>query len=96
MHGLYSWNSAAHTLLQEFGASDPSNMRSFQARFAAPVKPGDKLATEAWTMGQQDKEGWIEVRFITKIVPKGGEDGQVVLSNGRARMKVQGKRASRL
>ncbi|MCJ1371428.1 hypothetical protein MMC20_002643 [Loxospora ochrophaea] len=87
MHGLFSWNSAAHALLQTLGNSDPANLREFQARFAAPVKPGDKLVTRAWRMGKivgddDDGGGWEEVRFVTSV-----EGGKVVLSNGRAVMR---------
>ena len=81
MHGLFSWNAACHGLLQMLGGSDPANLREFQARFAAPVKPGDKLVTEAWRTGNI-KDGWEEVRFIVRV-----EGGKVVLSNGRAFMK---------
>ena len=81
MHGLFSWNSACHGLLQTLGSSDPANLREFQARFAAPVKPGDKLVTEVWRTGDF-KDGWEEVRFITRV-----EGGKVVLSNGRASMR---------
>ncbi len=81
MHGLFSWNSACHGLLQMLGGSDPANLREFQARFAAPVKPGDKLVTEAWRMGEF-KDEWEEVRFITRV-----DGGRVVLSNGRAFMR---------
>lgn len=81
MHGLFSWNCACHGLLQMLGASDPANLREFQARFAAPVKPGDKLVTEAWRTGEF-KDGWEEVRFTTRV-----EGGRNVLSNGRALMK---------
>lgn len=81
MHGLFSWNSACHALLQILGESDPANIREFQARFAAPVRPGDKLVTEAWKMGDAGSE-WEEVRFITRV-----EGGAVVLSNGRALMR---------
>lgn len=83
MHGLFSWNSACHGLLQTLGGSDPQNLKEFQARFAAPVKPGDKLVTEAWKMGQF-KDDWEEVRFITRV-----EGGKMVLSNGRALMKCK-------
>ncbi len=80
MHGLVSWNTAAHTLLKEFGGSDPANMKEFQARFAAPVKPGQKIVTEMWRTGDI-KDGWEEIRFVSKV------DGKVVLSNGRALIK---------
>ena len=81
MHGLFSWNSACHGLLQELGGSNPANIKEFQARFAAPVKPGDKLITEIWRTGDAN-DGWEEIRFVTRV-----EGGKVVLSNGRALMK---------
>jgi peroxisomal enoyl-CoA hydratase 2 len=81
MHGLFSWNAACHGLLQVLGKSDPANIKAFQARFAAPVKPGDKLVTEAWRTGDFDN-GWEEVRFQTSV-----DGGKVVLSNGRALMR---------
>lgn len=83
MHGLFSWNSACHGLLQTLGSSDPANLKEFQARFAAPVKPGDKLVTEAWRLGEF-KDGWEEVRFVMRV-----EGGKVVLSNGRALMRCR-------
>ena len=84
MHGLFSWNSTCHALLQILGGSDPANLKEFQARFASPVKPGSTLVTEAWRTGEF-KDGWEEVRFVTKL-----EGGKVVLSNGRALMKGAG------
>jgi peroxisomal enoyl-CoA hydratase 2 len=89
MHGLFSWNNTAHALVKELGGSDPANIKEFQARFAAPVKPGDKLTTEIWRTGET-KDGWEEIRFVTKVGSK------VVLSNGRALMKVVGGGKSKL
>jgi len=91
MHGLFSWNSTAHGILKTLGGSDPRNIREFQARFASPVKPGDKLVTEMWRMGNKNSEGFEEVRFITKV-----EGGKVCLSNGRALVKVVDNRKSKL
>lgn len=82
IHGLFSWNSAAHGILKELGGSDPKNLKEFQARFASPVKPGDKLTTEAWRMGNVE-DGFEEVRFVTK-----NGQGKPVLSNGRCLLKV--------
>ncbi|KAI1190075.1 Thioesterase/thiol ester dehydrase-isomerase [Nemania serpens] len=90
IHGLYSWNWAAHGLLQKLGGSDPANMKEFQARFASPVRPGDKLVASVWKTGEKKGE-WEEIRFIVKIA-----GGKVVLSNGRALMKVVGEAKSRL
>lgn len=81
MHGLYSWNATCHDILRELGGSDPNNIKEFQARFASPVKPGDTLVTECWVVGG---DGWKEVRFVVKVK----STGKVVLSNGRALVKV--------
>ncbi|MCJ1312658.1 hypothetical protein MMC25_006333 [Agyrium rufum] len=81
MHGLFSWNSTCHGLLKTLGDSDPKNMKEFEARFAAPVRPGDKLVTQIWRTGEI-KDGWEEIRFVTKL-----GNGTVLLSNGRALMK---------
>lgn len=89
MHGLYSWNSAAHALLQKLGGSESKNIRDFQARFASPVKPGATLFTEMWRTGDKDGE-WEEVRFTTKI---GDAQGKVCLSNGRAKMRIAGEKS---
>lgn len=91
MHGLFSWNSTAHGILYTLGGGDPANLKEFQARFAAPVKPGDKLVTQMWRMGNKDKDGFEEVRFITSV-----EGGKQVLSNGRAVVRCVGKKGSKL
>lgn len=83
IHGLYSWNSTAHDLLKAFGGSDPKNLKEYQARFASPVKPGDKLVTSAWRTGKVDSDGFEEIIFETKV-----EGGKVCLSNGRALIKT--------
>lgn len=90
IHGLYSYNSTAHGLLKKLGGSDPKNIKEFQARFASPVKPGDKLVTQAWRTGEMKGE-WEEIRFVTSV-----EGGNVCLSNGRALMKVVGEAKSKL
>ncbi|KAI0997171.1 hypothetical protein K3495_g11015 [Podosphaera aphanis] len=90
IHGLYSWNCAAHALLRSVGDSNPENMKEFQARFASPVKPGDKLITEIWRTGEFKGE-FEEIRFVTKI-----EGGKICLSNGRALIKPKTTRQSKL
>ena len=80
MHGLYSWNTSAAIVLRTYGTSNPKNLKSFEARFASPVKPGDKLIVEMWRMGKGSGEGdFEEIRFQVKI-----DGGKVCLSNGRA------------
>ena len=87
VHGLFSWNSTCVGVLRELGGDEPANMKMFSARFASPVKPGDALVTEMWRMGDKDHDGFEEVRFETKV-----KGGKVCLSNGRARVKVVGRK----
>ncbi|KAK4229771.1 HotDog domain-containing protein [Podospora fimiseda] len=87
IHGLYSWNWAAHGLLKNLGGSDPSNFKEYQARFAAPVRPGDKLIAEVWRTGDFKGE-FEEIRFHVK-----NGEGKVVLSNGRALIRTAGAKS---
>jgi acyl dehydratase len=91
IHGLFSWNMSAHAILQAFGASKPENMKEFQARFAAPVKPADKLITEMWRTGEKGADGFEEIRFIVRV-----EGGKTVLTNGRALVKIEGQVKAKL
>ncbi|TGZ81494.1 Thioesterase/thiol ester dehydrase-isomerase [Ascodesmis nigricans] len=77
LHGLCTWNITAQGVLGTFGGNDGQRLKSFQARFASPVMPGDKLVVEMWKTGKVE-EGAEEVLFETKV------EGRVVLSNGRA------------
>lgn len=87
IHGLFSWNSAAHGVLRELGGSGPKNLKEFQARFSSPVRPGDRLTTDIWRMGNA-QGGYEEIRFVTK-----NQKGNIVLSNGRCLMKVTGAKS---
>ncbi len=91
MHGLWSWNTACHALLKELGGSDPANIKEFAARFASPVKAGDTLVTQMWKVGSNnDFDGFEDIRFVTSV-----KGGKVCLSNGRARIKVVGKKENK-
>ncbi|OJD10181.1 hypothetical protein AJ78_08701 [Emergomyces pasteurianus Ep9510] len=86
MHGLFSWNVAAQAVLSRFCGSEGRVLRGFEARFAAPVEPGDQLDILMWDMGNFKKASTLgklnadlrEIRFVVKV----GET--VVLSDGRA------------
>ncbi|CAM1507022.1 Fc.00g066630.m01.CDS01 [Cosmosporella sp. VM-42] len=90
MHGLYSWNVSSHEILEALGGSDPANLKEFQARFASPVIPGDKLVISVWRTGEEQGE-WEEVRFVVQV-----EGGKVCLTNGRALMKCVDPAKSKL
>ncbi|SPN97176.1 related to multifunctional beta-oxidation protein [Cephalotrichum gorgonifer] len=91
LHGLYSWNSTCHELLKALGGSNPANIKEYQARFASPVRPGDKLVTRAWRTGVKVDGDWEEVRFETEVA-----GAKVCLSNGRALMRCTGAAKSKL
>lgn len=84
LHGLGTWNIAAHGLLKELGGSDPSRFKKFGARFKSVVYPGEELETRMWVVGSTD--GVDDVVFETVV--KG--DGRVALSNGYAKIALKG------
>ncbi len=90
IHGLFSFNWACHGLLQHLGEGNPANIKEYQARFASPVRPSDKLVTTVWKTGQFKGE-WEEIRFEVKV-----DGGKVCLSNGRALMKCTGPTKGKL
>src|SRR5947209_6611738 len=84
LHGLASWNMSCAAILRELCNSDTARMKEFQARFASPVLPGNTLIVEMWKGGNMDGDGFEDVVF--RVLVK--ETGKVVLSNGRARVKI--------
>jgi len=90
MQGLGTWNIAAHGILRELGGSDPSRFRSFKARFANIVYPGDALETRMWKVGSKD--GANEIIFQTIVQ----SDGRIALSNGFATISQAGPLKSNL
>lgn len=90
MHGLYSWNASCHSILKTLGGGDPANIKEYQARFASPVMPGDKLITSVWRTGEK-KGDWEEIRFVVQV-----DGGKICLSNGRALMKCVSEAKSKL
>ena len=81
-HGLIAWNMCAHAVVRCVGQSDGSSLLDFQARFAAPVLPGDQLCVEMWLHDDIEmKGGVVEVRFLCRVGEK------IVLKAGRALIK---------
>ncbi|KAL4789691.1 HotDog domain-containing protein [Aspergillus venezuelensis] len=69
--------TAYYGVLRTCCGSDGSRLRNLQARFASPVRTGDRLITEIWKLGRVGDVG--EIRFITRT-----SSGRPVLPNGRA------------
>lgn len=72
LHGMCSYGITARLLLNAYCDGDPGRFRSLDARFSAPVYPGDELTVEVWALGDG------ELRFVVR---RGG--GEVVLDRGR-------------
>lgn len=52
LHGLCTFGVAGHALLRTLCGYDPTRLRRMEARFSAPVFPGETVRTEIWRDGQ--------------------------------------------
>jgi acyl dehydratase len=73
LHGLCTYGFAGRALLRHACGGDPARLKSFAARFAGVVFPGDTLTTEGWQLAP----GTWAVRTRT-------QDDRVVLANSVA------------
>jgi acyl dehydratase len=76
LHGLCTYAIAAHAVLRAVADDAPAAMQALQARFSAPVFPGETLAIRIW------RDGAI-VSFEASVKDR----DVVVLTNGRAVMR---------
>jgi peroxisomal enoyl-CoA hydratase 2 len=81
MHGLVAWNMSAHAVIRCVEKSKGSYLLEFQARFAAPLLPGDLLCVKMWLEDGASDDERIEVRFLCCVGEK------IVLKAGRAVLK---------
>lgn len=73
LHGRATFGIAGHAILKTYCAYDASRFKSMQARFVAPVYPGETIRTELWRDGQSVMfRCTVDARKVT------------VLSNGSA------------
>ncbi|HEX2795764.1 MAG TPA: MaoC/PaaZ C-terminal domain-containing protein [Immundisolibacter sp.] len=75
LHGLCTFAVAGHALLRTLCDYDPARLTQLQARFSAPVYPGETLRTEIW-----HEAGAVAFRTLAV------ERKLVVLSHGRAQI----------
>ncbi len=73
LHGLCTYGHACHAIVEEACGYDSARMTGFEARFSAPVFPGETIRTEMW-----EEDGGVSFR---SSVP---EREAVVLNNGFA------------
>ncbi len=72
LHGLCTYGSACRAVLANLCGYDHTRIRQFDARFSAPVIPGETLAVDVW------QEGPV-VSFRARVK----ERGVVALNNGK-------------
>ena len=73
LHGAATWGIAGHVLLRAMCGGDAGRVRSFGARFTAPVLPGETLRTEIWQTGPGSAVFRCSVPARDKIVLDAGE-----------------------
>ncbi|HEX7127508.1 MAG TPA: MaoC/PaaZ C-terminal domain-containing protein [Thermodesulfobacteriota bacterium] len=76
LHGLATYGVAGHALLRTVCGYDTGRLVAMDARFSAPVFPGETIRTEIWRDGAR-------VSFRARVV----ERDVVVLDNGRAELR---------
>jgi acyl dehydratase len=77
LHGLCTYGVACHAILRTICDYDHTLIDSLDARFSAPVLPGDTIATDMWQDGNL-------VSFQCRAV----ERDVVVVRNGRCVLNV--------
>lgn len=51
LHGMCTWGIAAHAILKAYCDYDAAKFRGFDARFSAPVFPGETVTVQMWRDG---------------------------------------------
>lgn len=77
LHGLCSYGFTGRALLHSLCSSDPAAFKHIEARFTAPVMPGDALTIRMWSLGGG------ESLFTTSAGE--GETARVVIDQGLLR-----------
>jgi acyl dehydratase len=76
LHGRCTFSVAGHAILKSLCGYDPSRFVAMEARFSAPVYPGETIRTEMWRDGNV-------VLFRSSVPAR----GVTVLNNGRAEIR---------
>ncbi|MAV37322.1 MAG: 3-alpha,7-alpha,12-alpha-trihydroxy-5-beta-cholest-24-enoyl-CoA hydratase [Planctomycetaceae bacterium] len=76
LHGLCTYGTAGHAILRSLCDYDPLRFTGMQARFSAPVFPGETIRTEMW------RDGVGQAVFRSRVL----ERDVVVLDQGTAKI----------
>ncbi|MFO7965457.1 MAG: MaoC/PaaZ C-terminal domain-containing protein [Desulfobacterales bacterium] len=75
LHGLCTYGYVCRAVLKTFMDNEPSNLKTFEARFRNVVFPGQKIITRMWNKGNKI------------VLSAETEDGRNVISNAAAEMR---------
>ncbi|KAI9319001.1 HotDog domain-containing protein [Dichotomocladium elegans] len=89
LHGLCSYAKCAHSVLKHFGDNNRLRFKSFSARFANPVLPGETVRVHMWKVDHPEPRTEAVV-FVAKV------DDRVVISNGFAVLHKEVAESSKL
>ncbi|ORX51261.1 Thioesterase/thiol ester dehydrase-isomerase [Hesseltinella vesiculosa] len=79
LHGLATFSSSCFGIVKELAGNDASRFKSMEARFAAPVYPGETIETYMWKADSKEP-GTQGIIFVAKVK----ERDLVVVNNGYA------------
>jgi acyl dehydratase len=77
LHGLATYGVAGRALVKALADNDPARIKRIDARFSAPVFPGETIETAIWFDGNS-AEGIRRAAFRCRVV----ERDKIVLNNG--------------
>jgi acyl dehydratase len=76
LHGMCTYGLTCRAVLQTYAGYDPTRFKSHEARFSAPVFPGETITVDLWRDGQEVSfEARIKARGVTVI-----KNGKTVLA----------------
>jgi acyl dehydratase len=68
LHGMCTYGITCRAVLQTFADYDPARIKSHQARFSAPVFPGETITVDLWRDGDVVSfEARVQARGVTVI-----------------------------
>ncbi|KPF72431.1 3-alpha,7-alpha,12-alpha-trihydroxy-5-beta-cholest-24-enoyl-CoA hydratase [Bosea sp. AAP35] len=73
LHGLATYGIAGHALMKALCGYEPGRFRAIDARFSAPVYPGETITTDIW------REGEGQAAFRCRVADRDA----TVIANGR-------------
>jgi acyl dehydratase len=77
LHGLCTYGVACHAILKTICEYDHTLITELDARFSAPVLPGDTITTEMWQDGN-----------VVSFQCRAKERDTIVLKNGRCTLSA--------